>query len=182
MNEFLTDISVIRERAKQHMELGAVTEGYKSDRKQVIQVLNDVLATELVCVLRYKRHYYMAEGIHADAVKKEFQEHAAQEQEHADWVAERISQLRGDPDFNPANLTSRSHSEYSSGGSLVQMIEEDLVAERIAVQTYSEIIRWLGNNDPTSRTLMERILQVEEEHAEDLRDLLSTLDPERPGK
>lgn len=182
MNEFLTDIKTLRERARKHMLEGAVTDSYKADRKRVLEILNDVLATEIVCVLRYKRHYYMAQGIHAESVVSEFQQHATEEQEHADWVAERITQLQGEPDFNPAHLVSRSHSEYVPGDTLVQMIQEDLVAERIAIESYSEIIRWLGNDDPTTRTLMERILKVEEEHADDMRDLLATTDPERAGR
>jgi bacterioferritin len=169
---FLTDIKAIRERARRHMDDGAVTEGYKGDREAVIQLLNDVLATEIVCTLRYKRHYYMASGIHAQAVANEFLEHATEEQEHADLVAERITQLGGEPDLNPAGLTTRSHSEYVEGDSLSEMIREDLVAERIAVESYSEIIRYLGNNDPTTRVVMEKILSKEEEHADDMKKLL----------
>jgi bacterioferritin len=182
VNEFLSDVTEIRNRARRHMERGAVTESYKADREKVIQVLNDVLATEIVCVLRYKRHYYVAQGIHAEAAKAEFLEHSQNEQEHADWVAERITQLQGEPDFNPAHFTSRSHSEYVEGQTLIQMIQEDLVAERVAIESYSEIIRWLGNDDPTTRTLIERILKVEEEHANDLSDLLATMDPNESGK
>jgi bacterioferritin len=145
----------------------------------VIAVLNEVLATELVCVLRYKRHYYMASGIHAEPVAQEFLQHANDEQGHADQVAERITQLQGEPNFNPEGLATRSHSEYVEGGSLVDMIREDLVAERIAVESYSEIVRWLGNDDPTTRSLIEDILKKEEEHADDLVKLLATLDPEK---
>ena len=130
---------------------------------------------ELVCVLRYKSHYYMAEGINSESVKKEFLEHAAEEQTHADWVAERITQLGGDPDFNPDGLSSRSHAEYKVGGTLKAMIKEDLVAERIAIETYSEIVRWLGNDDPTTRVLIEQILKTEEEHATDMSDLLALI-------
>ena len=173
MDKFLTDIKKIRENARQHMEKGAVTEGYKADREQVIKVLNDVLATELVCVLRYKRHYYMAQGINSDSVKQEFLEHATDEQQHADWVAERITQLGGAPDFSPTTLADRAHSEYVEGKTLVDMIKEDLVAERIAVQTYSEIIRWLGDGDPTTRVLIQEINKKEEEHANDMSDLLA---------
>jgi len=177
MNNFVTDITEIRKRARQHMEQGSVTTGYKADRAKVISVLNEALATEIVCVLRYKRHYYMAKGINAEPVAQEFQQHATEEQAHADQIAQRITQLQGEPNFNPEGITSRSHSEYVEGGSLVDMIREDLVAERIAVESYSEIIRWLGNDDPTTRSLMEAILKVEEEHADDLSNMLATLDP-----
>ena len=175
---FIADIEEIRRRARRHIENGAVTVNYKGDRKAVIQVLNEALATELVCVLRYKRHYYMASGIHSQAVSEEFLEHAQEEQEHADMIAERITQLDGDPDFNPETLPSRSHSQYIEGNSLVEMIREDLVAERIAIESYSEIIRYLGNNDPTSRRIMEEILAKEEEHAEDMKTLLETISQE----
>lgn len=174
-NSFLTDISEIRRRARQHIENGAVTDSYKGDRKTVLRVLNEALATEIVCVLRYKRHHYMAKGIHSQAVAEEFLEHAAEEQEHADMIAERITQLDGEPNFNPDGLLTRSHSEYVEGESLVDMIKEDLVAERIAVESYSEIIRYLADNDPTSRRMMEEILAKEEEHAEDMKTLLETI-------
>lgn len=174
-NSFLSDISEIRRRARQHIEDGAVTDSYKGDRKTVLRVLNEALATEIVCVLRYKRHHYMAKGIHSQAVAEEFLEHAAEEQEHADMIAERITQLDGDPNFNPEGLLTRSHSEYVEGESLVDMIKEDLVAERIAVESYSEIIRYLADNDPTSRRMMEEILAKEEEHAEDMKTLLETI-------
>ena len=174
-NSFLTDISEIRRRARQHIEDGAVTDSYKGDRKTVLRVLNEALATEIVCVLRYKRHHYMAKGIHSQAVAEEFLEHAAEEQEHADMIAERITQLDGEPNFNPDGLLTRSHSEYVEGESLVDMIKEDLVAERIAIESYSEIIRYLADNDPTSRRLMESILAKEEEHAEDMKTLLETI-------
>ncbi|HEX3484402.1 MAG TPA: ferritin-like domain-containing protein [Micropepsaceae bacterium] len=173
MSEFLTDIKTIRARARTHIENGPVTDNYKADRKRVIDVLNEALATELVCVLRYKRHHYMAVGINSEAVKSEFLQHANEEQQHADWLAERITQLGGEPNFNPEGLTSRSHSEYVPGTDLVSMIREDLVAERIAIDSYSEIVRWLGNDDPTSRKLMEDILKVEEEHADDMANLLT---------
>jgi bacterioferritin len=146
MSEFITDLKKIKERARSHMEKGAVTENYKADLKAVVKMLNDVLATEIVCVLRYKRHYYMATGIHAQSVAAEFLEHAEEEQGHADLVAERITQLGGEPNFNPDGMTSRSHSEYSEGTDLVS-IKEDLYAERIAIESYSEIARWLGDND-----------------------------------
>ncbi len=174
-NSFLTDISEIRRRARQHIEDGAVTDSYKGDRKTVLRVLNEALATEIVCVLRYKRHHYMARGIHSQAVAEEFLEHAAEEQEHADQIAERITQLEGEPNFNPEGLLTRSHSEYVEGESLVDMIKEDLVAERIAIESYSEIIRYLADNDPTSRRMMESILAKEEEHADDMKTLLEAI-------
>lgn len=177
--EFLSDIKTLRERARRHIENGAVTEGYKADREKVVKVLNEALATEIVCVLRYKRHHYMARGIHAEAVAAEFLEHANEEQQHADQIAERITQLDGEPDFNPAGLLSRSHSEYVEGGSLLDMIKEDLVAERIAIDSYGEIVRYLGDKDPTTRRLMEEILAKEEEHADDMANLLATLDPDK---
>ena len=169
---FLTDVETLRARARQHIEGGAVTPSYGADREVVCQVLNDALATEIVCVLRYKRHYFMAQGLASDSVKEEFKEHADEEQEHADWIAERIVQLGGEPDLNPAGFTSRSHSEYVEGESLVDMIREDLVAERVAIESYGEIVRFLGADDPTTRRLMEEVLAKEEEHAEDLNSLL----------
>ncbi|HEY4054751.1 MAG TPA: ferritin-like domain-containing protein [Terriglobales bacterium] len=172
---FVADIEAIRQRARQHIEDGAVTDAYRGDRETVIKVLNEALATELVCVLRYKRHYFTATGIHAQAVAAEFLEHAQEEQDHADKIAERITQLDGYPDFNPATLASRSHSEYVEGTSLADMIREDLIAERIAIESYNEIIRYLGDNDPTSRRVMEEILAKEEEHAEDMRNLIQTV-------
>lgn len=172
MGEFLSDVKKIRERARQRMEEGAVTEGYKADRRRVIDVLNEVLATELVCMLRYRRHYFMATGINSESVKAEFLQHATEEQQHADWVAERITQLGGEPNFNPETLARRSHSEYVEGTDLRSMIREDLVAERIAVASYSEIARWLGTDDPTTRKLIEDILKTEEEHADDMKNLL----------
>jgi bacterioferritin len=172
MSEFVTDVKAIRERARKHIEAGAVIEGYKADRDAVVKVLNTVLATELVCVLRYKRHYFTATGINAEAIKEEFQQHAADEQSHADMVAERITQLDGEPDFNPVELARRSHSQYAEGKSLVDMIKEDLVAERIAIESYSEVVRWIGDKDPTTRILIERILEKEEEHADDMANLL----------
>ena len=172
---FLSDIKEIRRRARQHMEKGAVTEGYHADIETVLRLLNEALATEVVCVLRYKRHQFMATGIHAQSVAEEFAQHAAEEQSHADQIAERITQLGGAPNFNPDGLLMRSHSEYKEGGSLIEMIKEDLVAERIAIESYSEIIRFLGDRDPTSRRLMEEILSKEEEHAEDMRALIQKL-------
>lgn len=175
MQPFVTDVKKIRERARTAMDQGAVTPGYKADRGQVIKVLNEVLATEIVCTLRYKRHYYMADGLNSESVKAEFLEHAKEEEQHTDWVAERITQLNGEPDFNPAGLAERAHADYAEGEDLTSMIEEDLVAERIAIQTYSEIIHWLGDDDPTTRRLIERILEKEEEHAEDLVTLISRI-------
>jgi bacterioferritin len=179
--EFTTDIKTLRERARKHIENGAVTEGYKADRQTVIHVLNESLATEIVCVLRYKRHYFMAVGIHAQAVAAEFLEHANEEQGHADQIAERITQLGGAPNFNPEGMLTRSHSEYKEGETLVDMIKEDLVAERIAIDSYAEIVRYLGNDDVTSRRMMEGILAMEEQHADDLAKLLVTLDPTKQG-
>lgn len=169
---FLTDVKELRRRARVHMERGAVTEGYQADRKAVLDLLNTSLATELVCVLRYRRHYFMASGINAQAVAKEFLKHATEEQGHADRIAHRIVQLGGEPDFNPEGLLMRSHSEYVEGGDLVDMIREDLVAERVAIDSYGEIIRYLGENDPTTRRMLEEILAMEEEHAEDLQALI----------
>jgi bacterioferritin len=169
---FLTDIKTLRERARKHIENGAITEGYTADRKTVIKVLNEALATEIVCVLRYKRHYFMASGIHAEGVAAEFLEHANDEQGHADQIAGRIVQLGGEPNFNPEGLLTRSHAEYVEGETLTDMIKEDLVAERIAIDSYRDIIQYLGNDDPTTRRMMEEILAVEEEHADDLVNLL----------
>ena len=172
---FVSDIKELRRRAREHMEQGAVTSSYSADRETVIRILNEVLATEIVCVLRYKRHYYMATGIHAQAVAAEFLEHAKEEQTHANIAAERITQLGGEPNFNPEGLATRSHSQYVAGNSLLEMVREDLVAERIAVDSYSEIIRYLGDDDPTTRIAMEKIMAKEEEHADDMKKLLDTL-------
>ena len=172
---FLTDIKTLRERARQHIENGAVTEGYRADRETAVKILNEALATEIVCVLRYKRHYFMAAGIHAEGVAAEFLEHANDEQGHADQIAHRIVQLQGEPNFNPEGLLMRSHAEYVEGTSLTEMIKEDLVAERIAIDSYREMINYFGNDDPTSRRLMESILAVEEEHADDLVNLLDQM-------
>jgi bacterioferritin len=175
MSEFVSDLKKIKERARAHMEQGAVTENYKADLKAVIKVLNDVLATEIVCVLRYKRHYFMAAGINSDGAKAEFLQHANEEQQHADWIATRITQLNGEPNFNPEGLSSRSHSEYAEGTDLTSMLKEDLFAERIAIESYAEIARWLGNDDSTTRKMIEEILKMEEEHAEDLKSLLEKM-------
>lgn len=169
---FLTDVKTLRERARQHMEAGAVTPDYAADVGTVVKVLNEALATELVCVLRYKRHYFMAQGIASESVKAEFLQHANEESAHGDQIAERIVQLGGEPDFNPSVLVSRSHSEYVEGESLIDMIREDLIAERVAIQSYREIVEWLRGKDSTTRRVMEEILAKEEEHAEDLNSLL----------
>jgi bacterioferritin len=172
---FLTDVQTLRKRAREHIEQGAVTQGYQGDLKTVIRLLNEALATEIVCVLRYKRHYYMAEGIHAQSVGEEFLQHATEEQAHADQIAARITQLGGEPNFSPDGLASRSHSEYVEGKSLTDMIREDLVAERVAIDSYGEMIRYIGEKDPTTRRMLEEILAKEEEHAQDLVTLLETL-------
>ena len=172
---FLTDIKTLRERARKHIEQGAITEGYKVDLKTAIKILNEALATEIVCVLRYKRHYYMATGIHSEAVAAEFLQHANEEQGHADEIAARIVQLGGAPDLNPDGLTSRSHAEYVEGETLLDMITEDLVAERIAIDSYREMIKYFGTDDSTSRRMLEGILAMEEEHADDLVSMLGEL-------
>src|SRR5580704_4297870 len=180
---FLSDVAELRRRAREHIEKGAVTSSYGCDRATVIDLLNQALATEIVCVLRYKRHYYMATGIHAQAVAAEFLEHAEEEQGHADLVAERITQLGGEPNFNPDGMTSRSHSEYSEGTTLLDMVREDLVAERVAVESYNEIIRYLGADDPTTRRMLEKIMAKEEEHADDMKKFLDILSENlRPEK
>jgi bacterioferritin len=176
---FLTDIKEIQRRAREHVEKGAVTRSYRGDINTAIKLLNDALATEIVCTLRYKRHYYMASGIHSQAVADEFLEHAKEEQEHADRIAERITQLDGAPDFNPQGLLGRSHAQYVEGNSLLDMIKENLIAERIAIESYLEMIRWFSDNDPTSRRLIESVLEQEEEHADDMKSLLETLDPKK---
>lgn len=175
MAEFLTDIETLRANARAHIEQGPITEAYGADRPRVIAVLNEVLATELVCVLRYKRHYFTAQGIDSGPVAAEFLQHATDEQGHADQVAARIVQLQGEPDFNPATLVARSHAEYDESAGLVEMIQEDLVAERVAIASYQEIVRWLADTDPTTRRMIEGILAVEEEHADDLLNLLDNM-------
>ena len=172
---FLTDIKTLRERARQHIENGAVTAGYSADRETVIKLLNEALATEIVCVLRYRRHYFMAAGINAESVAAEFLQHSNEEQGHADQIAQRIVQLKGEPNLNPDGLLTRSHAEYAEGETLTDMIKEDLVADRIAIDSYSEMITYFGNDDPTSRRMMEEILAVEEEHADDLVTLLEKM-------
>jgi bacterioferritin len=173
---FLTDIAELRKRARKHIEQGAVTDAYRADRDTVIKLLNEALATELVCVLRYKRHYFMAQGIHSDPIASEFLQHANEEQGHADEIANRIVQLGGSPNFSPEGMLSRSHSEYVEGSNLVEMIREDLIAERVAIDSYTEMIRYIGENDYTTRRMLEGILAVEEEHADDLASFLADLD------
>jgi bacterioferritin len=170
---FLSDIQTLRKRAREHLQQGAVTPGYAADRETVIRLLNEALATEIVCVLRYKRHYFMADGIHAEPVAAEFLEHATEEQGHADRIAARIVQLGGEPNFSPDGLSTRSHAEYVEGTSLKSMIEEDLVAERVAIESYREMAMYVGDRDSTTRRMLEEILAVEEEHAEDLVSLLA---------
>jgi len=167
-----TDVAELRRRARTNVEDGAVTEGYRADREVVLKLLNESLATEIVCVLRYKRHYYMATGIHAQTAATEFLEHATVEQSHADRISERIIQLGGAPDLNPDTLTARSHAEYVEGSSVADMLRENLVAERIAIESYTEFVRYLGDADPTTRRLIEEILANEEEHADDLKTLM----------
>ena len=179
-DRFISNLTEIRRRARQHLLEGAVTPGYHADRDKVVAMLNEALATELVCVLRYKQHYFVARGIQAEPTAQEFLEHAVEEQQHADLIAQRITQLGGEPNFNPAGLPERSASEYVEGKTLVQMIEDNLVAERIAIDTYHEAIRFVQESDSTTRRLLEEILAKEEEHASDLADLLVTLDPTRP--
>ena len=173
---FLSDVKTLRERARQHIEAGAVTPGYDADAEQVCNVLNQALATEIVCVLRYRRHYFMAQGINADPIAQEFLQHANEEQGHADQIAGRIVQLGGAPNLNPEGMLMRSHSEYVEGQNLLDMIKEDLVAERVAIDSYTEMIRYVGDNDYTTRRMLEGILAVEEEHANDLSSFLADLD------
>ena len=173
--DFLTDVKTLRQRARQHIEQGAVTLGYQADRDTVIRLLNEALATEIVCILRYKRHYFMAQGINAPQAQAEFLQHANDEQMHADQLAARIIQLGGAPNFSPDGLTTRAHSEYVEGESLVEMIREDLVAERVAIDSYAEMVRYLGDKDSTTRRMLEGILAMEEQHADDLSTLLVQL-------
>jgi bacterioferritin len=178
MGEFLSDITSLRARARAQVDQGPITEAYGADRSRVVQVLNEALATEIVCVLRYKRHYYMASGLSSGPATAEFLQHALEEQMHADQIAARIAQLQGEPDFDPDGLASRSHSEYVEGETLIEMIREDLVAERVAIASYQEIVRWLGDKDPTTRVMMEGILAMEKEHADDLLGLLTEMSPD----
>ncbi len=172
---FLTDIQTLRKRAREHIERGAVTEGYHADRKTVLKLLNEALATELICVLRYRRHHFMASGLQGQTVAQEFLQHANEEQAHADEIAARIVQLGGEPNFSPEGLASRSHAEYVEGENLIDMIKEDLVAERIAIDSYREMIGYVGNDDSTTRRMLEGILAMEEEHADDLVSMLEEL-------
>jgi bacterioferritin len=175
MGDFLTDVETLRKQAREHIEQGPITDAYGADRERVISVLNEALATELVCILRYKRHYFTAAGMNATAVAQEFLQHANEESLHADQIAARITQLQGSPDFNPDTLTARSHAEYDASSDLAAMVREDLVAERVAIASYSEIIRWLDDNDPTTRNMLEGILAMEEEHADDMLRLMKEL-------
>ena len=174
-SNFVSDIEEIRRRARQHIENGAVTQGYQADRETVIKILNDALATEIVCVLRYKRHWLMAKGINSEPIAQEFAQHAAEEQAHADRIGQRITQLGGKPDLNPDGLSSRSHAQYVEGNSLTDMIKEDLIAERIAIDSYTEMIQYIGDKDATTRRMLEDILAQEEEHADDLANMLATM-------
>ncbi len=178
---FTSDIQTLRSRAREHLERGALTPGYQADRDAVVRMLNEALATEIVCILRYKRHYFMASGIHAGTVAAEFLQHATEESQHADLIAQRIVQLGGEPDFSPDGLSSRSHAEYVEGDTLLEMIREDLVAERIAIDSYGEMIRYVDRDDPTTTRMLEGILAMEEEHADDLAGLLVELGGRPPG-
>ncbi len=175
---YIRNIEEIRARARQKIEQGAVTENYQLDPDQAISILNEALATEIVCILRYRFHYFMATGIHSAAVAEEFLEHANEEQEHADSIARRIKQLGGKPEMNPAVIIQNSHSEYKEGSSLSDMIREDLIAERIAIETYREIIKFFAEKDTTTRVMLEEILAKEEEHADELTDLLFAVEPD----
>jgi len=177
-NNFLSDIQSLRARARQHIDEGALTPGYKAKPDVVIQLLNEALATEIVCVLRYKRHYFMATGINSESVREEFLEHANEEQLHADLIAQRIVQLGGEPNLSPEGMLNRSYSEYREGQSLIDMIKEDLIAERVVIDGYREMILGIGEDDPTTRRLLEDMLSKEEEHAEDLASLLKNSIPE----
>ena len=172
---FLTDISTIRSRARKQLADGAVTPSYSANRLQVLRLLDEALATEIVCVMRYRRHYFMVRGAAGEAIKGELMKHAREEQAHADLIAARIVQLGGKPDMNPLGVRERSHTEYVEGGSLSEMVQEDLIAERVAIESYAQIIRFLGNDDPTTRGMLERILADEEKHAEELVSLLSRI-------
>ena len=172
---FLTDVKTLRARAREHIQQGAVTAGYRADRTTVVKLLNEALATEIVCVLRYRRHHFMAQGMNADPVAAEFLVHANEEQQHADQIAARIVQLNGEPNFSPEGLLSRSHAEYVEGTDLVDMIKEDLVAERVAIDSYREMIEYIGDKDTTTKRMLEGILAMEEEHADDLVGLLADL-------
>jgi bacterioferritin len=180
MTDFLTDVKTLRERARKEIEQGPVTDAYGADLPRVLQVLNEALATEIVCVLRYKRHYFTATGLYSEPVAAEFLQHAQEEQDHVDRLAHRIAQLGGEPDFDPDTLSSRSHTPYDKSLVLIEMIKEDLIAERVAVASYTEIAHWLGDKDPPTRQLFEELLAQEEEHADDLRNLLERIPNDRP--
>jgi len=171
----LSDIQNLRDRARKHIEDGAITDNYRGNRPEIIRLFNEALATEIVCTLRYKRHYFTAIGLAAKSIAAEFAEHAKEETEHADLLAARIVQLGGEPNFNPEGLAERSHAEYKEGTTITDMIKEDLIAERIAIESYSEVIRYIGDSDPTSRRVLETVLAAEEEHAEDLSSMLKHL-------
>jgi bacterioferritin len=175
--DFIYDLKEIRKRSREHIQRGAVTGGYQANLGVVIKILNEALATEIVCVLRYKRHFFMAQGIDSSNATQEFAQHAAEEQAHADQIALRITQLGGEPNFSPVGLVDRSHSEYQEGGGLSEMIQEDLVAERIAIDSYTEMIRYVGDDDVTTRRMLEGILASEEEHADDMANLLKKMNP-----
>jgi bacterioferritin len=175
MTGFLSDVDTLRRRAREHIDEGPITEAYGADRERVIAVLNEVLATELVCYLRYQRHYYTANGLSAAPVAAQFLEHANEERGHADMVAKRITELRGEPNFNPDGLSARAHAQYVEGDTLLDMVKEDLVAERIAITSYQEIVRWLGEGDPTTQEVIKTILAVEEEHANDMINILEDM-------
>lgn len=171
----LSSIAELRQRARQSIDEGAVTPSYSANKEEVLRLLNEALATELVCTLRYRHHYFIAQGLAAEAIKQEFLQHAKEEQEHADQLAERIVQLGGDPNFNPQGLVDRSHAEYGTGQSLAEVLRDDLIAERVAIESYREMIQYMSSNDPTSRRLLESILAVEEEHAEEISSMLSNV-------
>lgn len=171
----LSTTEELRARARNSIEEGAVTSRYGADRDMVLKLLNHALATELVCVLRYRHHYYVAEGLPAEAIKDEFLEHANEEQQHADSIAGRIIQLGGDPNFDPKGLAERSHAEYGTGRTLIEILRDDLVAERVAIESYTEMIRYIGDDDPTTKRLLEGILSTEEQHAEEIASMLANL-------
>jgi bacterioferritin len=177
--DFVSDLSEIRRRARQHVEEGAITPGYRANREVVLNLLNEALATEIVCTLRYKRHHFMARGLYAESVAAEFLLHAKEEEAHADRICERIVQLGGAPDLSPNGLLTRSASEYAEGEDLLDMVKEDLIAERIAIDTYKDMILYVGENDPTTRRMLEEILEKEEEHADDLSSMMQAMGSEQ---
>lgn len=177
MSDFVLDIEAIRNHAREHIKQGAVTADYQANRETILKILDTSLATEWICVLRYSQHAKAAEGIHAEPIAKHFAEHAAQENEHAEMLAARIKQLGGTPNLNPATLGERAHTEYKECSTLIDMIKENLIAERIAIDVYSAAIRYIGESDPTTRRILEQILEVEEEHADEMADLLKACDP-----